>query len=52
MDREVFRDHLLRASERCREFATQFVVDSLPSTYAFLGHVELFSRVTSSLSCF
>ncbi len=35
MDREVFRDHLLRASERCREFATQFVVDSLPSTYAF-----------------
>jgi hypothetical protein len=35
MDREVFRDHLIRASARCREFATQFVVDSLPSTYVF-----------------
>jgi hypothetical protein len=35
MDREVFLDHLLRASERCREFTTQFVVDSLPGTYAF-----------------
>jgi hypothetical protein len=35
MDREVFLDHLLRASEHCREFTTRFVVDSLPSTYAF-----------------
>jgi hypothetical protein len=35
MDREVFLDHLLRASELCREFATQFVLDSLPSKYAF-----------------
>jgi hypothetical protein len=35
MDRKVFLDHLLRASEHCREFTTQFVVDSLPSTYAF-----------------
>jgi hypothetical protein len=35
MDREVFLDRLLRASELCREFATQFVLDSLPSKYAF-----------------
>jgi hypothetical protein len=35
MDREVFLDHLLRASAYCREFTTQFVFDSLPSTYAF-----------------
>jgi hypothetical protein len=35
MDREVFLAHLLRASEFCREFTTRFVVDSLPSTYAF-----------------
>jgi hypothetical protein len=35
MDCEVFRDHLLRASDHCREFTTQFVVDSLPDTYAF-----------------
>ena len=35
MDREVFFDHLLRASEHCREFTTQFVIDSLPSAYAF-----------------
>jgi hypothetical protein len=35
MDREVFLDHLLLASEHCREFTARFVVDSLPSTYAF-----------------
>jgi hypothetical protein len=35
MDREVFVEHLLRASERCREITTRFVVDSLPSTHAF-----------------
>src|SRR5262245_53801458 len=35
MDREVFIDHLLRASEHCREVTMRLVVDSLPSTYAF-----------------
>jgi hypothetical protein len=35
MDRELFLDHLLRASERTREFAAQFVLDSLPNAYAF-----------------
>ena len=35
MDRDLFMDRLLRASERCREFTTQFVTDLLPSTYAF-----------------
>jgi hypothetical protein len=35
MDRAVFLDHLLRATAHCREFATQFVVDLLPSTCAF-----------------
>jgi hypothetical protein len=35
MDRKVFLDHLLRASECAREFATRFVLDSLPSTYVF-----------------
>lgn len=35
MDREVLLDHLLRASEHAREFATRFVLDSLPSRYAF-----------------
>jgi hypothetical protein len=35
MDREVFLDHLLGASAYCREFATQFVLDSLPSTFGF-----------------
>jgi hypothetical protein len=35
MDREVFLDHLLRASARSRELATQFILDSLPSKYEF-----------------
>lgn len=35
MDRDVFLDHLLRASEHCREFTTRFVLDPLPCTYAF-----------------
>jgi hypothetical protein len=35
MDREVFLEHLLRASELCREFTTRFVIDSLPRTHAF-----------------
>ena len=35
MDREVFLDHLLRASASCREFTAQLVFDSLPGTYAF-----------------
>ena len=35
MDREVFLNHLLLASDRCREFTTRFVVDSLSSTFAF-----------------
>jgi len=35
MERALFLDHLLRASARCREFTTEFVVDSLPATYAF-----------------
>jgi hypothetical protein len=35
MDREVFLDHLLRASTYCREFTTRLVFDSLPGTYAF-----------------
>jgi hypothetical protein len=39
MDRDVFLDRLLRASGRCREFTTQFVIDTLPDAYAFL--VEL-----------
>jgi hypothetical protein len=30
MDREVFLDHLLRASAHCREFTTRLVFDSLP----------------------
>jgi hypothetical protein len=35
MDRDLFVDRLLRASERCRLFTTQFVIDSLPSAHAF-----------------
>ena len=35
MDREVFLDHLLRASNRCREVTTQFVLDSLPNKHGF-----------------
>ena len=35
MDRELFLDRLLRASVRCREFTTKFVIDSLPGAYAF-----------------
>ena len=35
MDDEVFLAHLLRASEYCREFSTQFVFDSLPSAHGF-----------------
>ena len=35
MHREVFLDHLLRASAHCREFTTRFVFESLPSAYAF-----------------
>ena len=35
MDRDVFLDHLLRATERSREFATRYVLDSLPRAYAF-----------------
>jgi hypothetical protein len=35
MDRNLFLDQLLRASERCRIFTTQFVTDPLPSAYAF-----------------
>jgi hypothetical protein len=35
MDRDVFHAHLLLASSQCREFATRYVVDSLPTAYAF-----------------
>src|ERR1700742_395876 len=35
MEREVFLDHLLRASAHCREFTTELVVESLPARYAF-----------------
>jgi hypothetical protein len=35
MDREIFRDHLLRAGAQSREFATQFVLDALPAMYRF-----------------
>ena len=35
MDRDVFLDHLLRASAHCREFTTRLVFDSLPGTYAY-----------------
>jgi len=35
VDREVFLEHLQRASERCRKFTMQFVVDSLPRAHAF-----------------
>ena len=35
MDREVFLDHLLLASERSREFPARYVLDSLPGAYAF-----------------
>jgi hypothetical protein len=35
MDRDVFLDHLLKASERCRDFTTRFVFDSLPSVHAY-----------------
>jgi hypothetical protein len=35
MDREVFPDHLLRASAQCREFTAPFVFDSIPDSYAF-----------------
>jgi hypothetical protein len=35
MNRDLFMDRLLRASERCRDFTTQFVTDLLPSTYEF-----------------
>ena len=35
MDREVFRDNLIYASEWCREFTTQFVLDLLPDQYRF-----------------
>jgi hypothetical protein len=35
MDRDLFVDRLLRASDRCRTFTTQFVTDLLPSAYAF-----------------
>ena len=33
--RDVFLDRLLRASARCRVFATQLVLDTLPETCAF-----------------
>jgi hypothetical protein len=35
MDRDTFLDHLAKASEICREFATHFVVDSLPHASRF-----------------
>jgi len=35
MNREVFLDHLLRASELGRELAARFVRDALPNAYAF-----------------
>jgi hypothetical protein len=35
MDRDLFLDHLLRASEQCRKFTTKFVLDSLRSTHLF-----------------
>ena len=35
MDRDQFLDQLLRASERCRLFTTQFVTDLLPAAYAY-----------------
>jgi hypothetical protein len=35
MDRDVFRDRLLGATKRCREFAAGFVLDTLPGSYAF-----------------
>jgi len=35
MDRDVFLDHLLRATEHARDFATRFVLDSLPGAHAF-----------------
>jgi hypothetical protein len=35
MDRDLFLDHLLRASAQCRKFTTKFVLDSLPSTHLF-----------------
>jgi len=35
MERDVFLDRLLHASAICREFTTEIVVDSLPTTYVF-----------------
>jgi hypothetical protein len=35
MDRGTFLDHLAKASEICREFATRFVLDSLPHASRF-----------------
>jgi hypothetical protein len=34
MDRELFLDRLLRATQQTCEFAMQFVLDALPSKYA------------------
>ena|SRR5579864_6551210 len=40
MDREVFLDHLLRASESSRKFAERYVTDTLPSGRAYLVNLN------------
>jgi hypothetical protein len=36
MDRDTFRNHLVNASEFCREFTARFVLDSLPHDNQFM----------------